>query len=597
MRRPAFFVVQDSLADSPTRGMPPHPKGSIVRTAAAAPPNLHAAFLPKDEQMTADPAQVRWLPLGSILTGTGLLSDEQLEEALEAQKHRGGRLGTVLVELGFVTTRQIAGAVADQCKLPLVDLDAVELQPEAAKLLPEQLARRYEALPLHVLPDGVLLVGMADPTNLHSADDLQLALGLPFRIAVVEETQLAQALARAYRPRIELSVVGPADDQPERVDDIRDMASSTPTINLVNSVIVNAIEDGASDVHFEPKRGHLLVRARVDGVIRDVAEVPKHMQPAVISRLKVMGGLDIAERRAPQDGRVSVHFGGNPIDLRIAVLPLRHGEQVVLRILTPRAQRPRLSTLGLSSENEQLLRQALEQPFGAVVVCGPTGSGKTTTLYGALDELTRSPRAVMTIEDPIEHELAAANQIEVDERGGLTFARGLRTILRSDPDVLLVGEIRDAETASIAVQAAMTGHLVLTSLHAHSAAGSVTRLREMGVAPGLIASSLNLIVAQRLARRLCADCREQYDDEEGTFFRAVGCGRCGNSGYKGRVALFELLPVRGGIRALVESSTDAIFKAAVKQGMTTLREDGFRLCREGLSTLDEIRRVTGDRLT
>ena len=547
--------------------------------------------------MNADPAQIRWLPLGAILVGTGLITEHELEQALEAQKHRGGRLGTVLVELGLVTTLQIAGAVADQCKLPLVNLDEIGLDPDAVKLLPEQLARRYDALPLQTLPDGALLVAMADPTNLRVTDDLQLALDVPFRVAVAEETQLAQALSRAYRPRIELSVV-PSDGDPERerVDDIRDMASSTPTINLVNSLLATAIDEGASDLHFEPKREHLLVRARVDGVMRDLAEVPKHMQPAVISRLKVMGALDIAERRAPQDGRVSVHFGGSPIDLRIAVVPLRHGEQVVLRILSARGEKPKLSTLGLSPENEQLFVDALEQPFGAIVVCGPTGSGKTTTLYGALDHLTQSPRAVMTIEDPIEHEHKAANQIEVDEKAGLTFAKGLRTILRSDPDVLLVGEVRDPETASIAIQAAMTGHLVLTSLHAHSAAGSVTRLREMGVAPGLIASSLNLIVAQRLARKLCAECREPCESDEGPVYRAVGCSRCGDSGYNGRVALFELLPVRGEIRSLVESSTDAIFAAAVRNGMKTLREDGLRLCRDGLSSLEEIRRVTGERL-
>jgi type IV pilus assembly protein PilB len=548
--------------------------------------------------VNADPAQIRWLPLGSILVGTGLITEHELEQALEAQKHRGGRLGTVLVELGLVTTLQIAGAVADQCKLPLVNLDDIVVEGDAVRLLPEQLARRYDALPLQTLPDGALLVAMADPTNLRVTDDLQLALGVPFRVAVAEETQLAQALSRAYRPRIELSVVASDDDaELERVDDIRDLASSTPTINLVNSLLANAIDEGASDLHFEPKREHLLVRARVDGVMRDLAEVPKHMQPAVISRLKVMGALDIAERRAPQDGRVSVHFGGSPIDLRIAVVPLRHGEQVVLRILSARGERPKLGTLGLSHENEQLFVEALEQPFGAIVVCGPTGSGKTTTLYGALDHLTRSPRAVMTIEDPIEHEHMAANQIEVDEKAGLTFAKGLRTILRSDPDVLLVGEVRDPETASIAIQAAMTGHLVLTSLHAHSAAGSVTRLREMGVAPGLIASSLNLIVAQRLARKLCTECREPYESEEGSIYRAVGCARCGDSGYNGRVALFELLPVRGEIRSLVESSTDAIFAAAVREGMKTLREDGLRLCREGLSSLEEIRRVTGERLT
>jgi general secretion pathway protein E len=348
----------------------------------------------------------------------------------------------------------------------------------------------------------------------------------------------------------------------------------------------------------------MIVRMRVDGVMRDVTEIPKHMQPAVATRLKVMGALDIAERRIPQDGRVSVHFGGDPVDLRIAVLPLRHGEQVVIRILSRRGERPRLSQLDLDGEAHDLLVKALDQPFGAVVVCGPTGSGKTTTLYGALDHIGSSGRVVMTIEDPIEYDVACANQSEVDERAGMTFARGLRTMLRSDPDVLLVGEIRDGETASIAVQAAMTGHLVLTSLHAHTAAGAVTRLRDMGVQPGMIASSLNLIVAQRLARRLCTACRVEYEAEsdgdftEGTtLYRAGGCSTCSGTGYDGRVALFELMPIQGEIRRYVEESAEEIFAAAVRQGMRTLREDGLRLCREGVSSVEEIRRVTGARLT
>jgi len=555
--------------------------------------------------MNADRAEIRWLPLGSILTGTDLLSQEQLEQALEAQKLRGGRLGTVLVELGLVSTFQIAGAIAEQCNVELVDLDAREPDPAAVKLLPEQLARRYEAVPIGFDADGSLEIAMADPTNLRAQDDLQLSLGIPLRIGVAEESQLQRALGKAYRPRIELSIVAPAPETDDAIDDIRDLASSTPTINLVNTLLSNAIEEGASDVHFEPKRDRLVVRARVDGVMRDVADVPKHMQPAVISRLKVMGSLDIAERRAPQDGRVTVHFGGNPIDMRIAVLPLRHGEQVVLRILTRRAARPRLDTLGLSPANYALFVEALEQPFGAIVVCGPTGSGKTTTLYGALDHLSGSDRAVMTIEDPIEYESPRANQIEVDEKAGLTFARGLRTILRSDPDVLLVGEVRDDATASIAMQAAMTGHLVLTSLHAHSAAGSVVRLRELGAAPGVIASALNLIVAQRLARRLCTDCREAYAADDSTpevpagtmLWRAVGCPGCGGVGYKGRAPLFELLRVRGSIRGLVEESVDAIFAAAVAQGMATLGEDGLRLCAQGVTTIDEVRRVTGVRLS
>jgi type IV pilus assembly protein PilB len=556
---------------------------------------------------TSAQAAIRWLPLGTILTGSGLLTEEQLNHALEAQAHRGGRLGEVLVELGYVTTQQIAGAVAEQCELELIDLDASEVDSEAVALLPEPLARRYQALPIRRDGNGLLLA-IADPTNLRNADDLRLALGMNFRCVVAESQQLERVLGRVYRPRIELklSVVEPGDAVEERVNEIRDLASSIPTIHLVNSLLTQAIDQNASDVHFEPKRDRLLVRARVDGMMIDLAEVPKHMQPAVVSRLKVMGALDIAERRVPQDGRVSVHFGGEPLDLRVAVLPLRHGEQVVLRILNRREQRPTLKTLEMDAQTQEAFLGALAQPFGAVVVCGPTGSGKTTTLYGALDAIASSERVVMTIEDPVEHELSNVNQIEVDEKAGLTFARGLRTILRSDPDVLLVGEIRDEETASIAMQAAMTGHLVLTTLHAHNAAGAITRLREMGVPGGLIASSLNCIVAQRLARRLCEDCREGYEvsAEEAvaevpagtSVYRAAGCPRCNETGYRGRVPLFEVLPVQGEVRALVEESADSIFSAAVRHGMTTLRSHGFRLVREGVCSLDEIRRVTGDRL-
>ena len=551
--------------------------------------------------VSADLAHVRWLSLGSILTGTELLTPEQLDQALEAQKHRGGRLGDVIAELGFVTPRQIAGALAEQCRLEYVDLDGLEPDAEAVKLLAENVARRYSALPIGFLPDGVLRVAIADPTNLRAIDDVQLALGRYFRPVVAEQAQLEQALMRAYRPRIELAVVEP-DEIEERVNDIRDLASSTPTIQLVNRLLTTAIEEGASDLHFEPKRDRMLVRMRVDGVMRDVAEVPKHMQPAVTTRLKVMGALDIAERRVPQDGRVSVHFGSDPVDLRIAVLPLRHGEQVVLRMLTRRGERPRIADLSLDADTEAVLVDALEQPFGAIVVCGPTGSGKSTTLYAALDRIGYSGRVVMTVEDPIEHELACANQSEVDERAGLTFARGLRTILRSDPDVLLVGEIRDSETASIAMQAAMTGHLVLTSLHAHTAAGAITRLREMGVPGGMIASALNLVVAQRLARRLCDACKEPYESSCAevprgtTLWRAPGCPTCGGTGYRGRVPLFELMPIQGEVRGLVEDSADKIFAAATRDGMRTLREDGLRLCRDGVSSLDEIRRVTGARL-
>ena len=353
----------------------------------------------------------------------------------------------------------------------------------------------------------------------------------------------------------------------------------------------------------------MVVRARIDGVTRQVATIPKQMQPAVVTRLKIMGHLDIAERRAPQDGRVSVRFGGQPLDLRMAVIPTTHGEQVVLRILHRAVSKPDLGELGMTPPARESFERAIRQPYGSVVVCGPTGSGKTTTLYTALHMLNDPGRVLMTIEDPVEYQIPGVNQVEISLKSGLTFARGLRTILRSDPDVLLVGEIRDEETARIAMQAGMTGHLVLTTVHAHNAAGSVARLKDMGVEPGLLASAVNCIVAQRLARRLCTDCRESYwpSDEEleqmglmehkGKVFlhRPKGCGRCGGSGFLGRVALYEVMPVTAEIRKLVDASTDEIHAAAVAAGMTTLNRDGVRLCLEGVSSLEEIRRVTGER--
>ena len=556
---------------------------------------------------------LRWVPLGQLLVDGRVLTPEQLQHALEVKQTTGKRLGEIVVDLGFTTEGAIAGALAEQYELEFVDLDHVALDREAVALLPEELARRYEALPLRILEDGTLLLAVTDPTNLANADDLRFALGSSFRIAVAERGRLELAIARAYRRSLQLITEGTepesAEDEEQRVHDIRDMASSTPTINLVNSLLTTALEEGASDIHFEPRREDMLVRIRVDGVMRELGTVPRHLQPAVTSRLKIMGRLDIADRRAPQDGRVTAAFSNGHIDMRIAVLATAHGEHVVLRILGGSDDRPTIARLGMEPSAEDAFVSAIEQPYGAVIVCGPTGSGKTTTLYGAVDHLNQSDRVVMTIEDPIEYRVDGINQFEVDPKGGLTFASGLRTILRSDPDVLLVGEIRDEETAAIAIQAAMTGHLVLTSLHAHNAASAVARLRDMGVDTGLLASSLNAVVAQRLARRLCVHCREPYgtsaesagianDEIEGavTLFRAVGCAKCQGTGYAGRVALREVMSVHGEVRALVERSAEEIFAAAVRQGMTTMRDDGMRLALAGVSSVEEIRRVTGMRL-
>jgi type IV pilus assembly protein PilB len=559
-------------------------------------------------------AHLPWQHLGSLLINRGLLTVDQVKQAFEEQTLTGRRLGEIVVGHNWVSSSDLSKALADQAGLEYVNLSETELDLEAAMLLQKDLAFRYQAVPVRFLGDDLLLVAVADPTDVGRADELRLALGHNVRLAVSEPEDLERTIKKLYRTQIEVEEVGAEVEQlfdsTSQREDILEGSDDTPAVKLVHATIAQCIEDGASDIHFEPQEVDMIVRARIDGVTRPVATIPKAMQLGVISRLKIMGNLDIAERRAPQDGRVSIKFGGNPLDLRIAIMPTTHGEQIVLRIMHRAVSKPDLAELGMSPTAREPFERAIRQPYGAIVVCGPTGSGKTTTLYTALHLLNDPGRVVMTIEDPVEYQIRGINQIEISPKGGLTFARGLRTILRSDPDVLLVGEIRDEETARIAMQAGMTGHLVLTTVHAHNAASSIERLKDMGVEPGLLASAVNCIVAQRLARRLCVDCREAYwpeDDElaqmglmeqKGKIYlhRSKGCGRCGGTGFRGRVALYEVMPVAGEIRRLIEGSTDEIFDAAVRSGMTTLRQDGLRLCLEGVSSLEEIRRVTGDRL-
>jgi type IV pilus assembly protein PilB len=556
--------------------------------------------------------QLPWRRLGALLLSEGLLTPDQLREAFEDQARSGERFGTIVVERGWVTGADVAMALAKQSGLEFVDLSEVEVEESVLEQLPMHLAKRFLAVPLRIDEDGVTIVGIVDPTNVRATDDIRIAIGGPVQFVVVESEDLAYLFRRSYRSEVEIE-----DESLDTVEDavvreeIWDAATGVPAVRYTNSALSKAIEEGASDVHFEPEEDRLVVRARVDGVLREITTIPKGMQAGVISRLKIMGSLDIAERRAPQDGRILVRYGDTPVDLRIAVLPTTHGEQVVVRVLHRAAAVQSVSALGMSPAAEANFVRAVGQPYGAVIVCGPTGSGKTTTLYTALQLLNEPGRALMTIEDPVEYQIPGVAQIEVRPRSGLTFARGLRTILRSDPDVLLVGEIRDDETAGIAVQASMTGHLVLTSLHTHNAASSIARLKDMGVESSLLAASLNCIVAQRLARRLCESCREPYapsDDEleavaDGgpitpglILYRSVGCPRCNGTGFKGRIAMYEVMPIQGRLRGLIEASTEEIFAAAVEQGMRTMKQDGIRLCLEGIASLDEIHRVTGDRL-
>mgnify|MGYP002336184322 CR=1 FL=1 len=552
-------------------------------------------------------ARTLWPALGTLLIRQGAITSEQLEQALaEKRVAPERRLGEILVEQGAVTRAAIARVLAEQHELPFVELDETRIEPEAAGLLPEVLARRYNALPVRMLDDGALLVAVADPTNVLFADDLRLALGVPIRVGVAPADAIEAAIGQFHQHVVEIAEV--EDDPEDGPGTVLDLDADTPAVVFVNKAISRALDLGASDIHFTPQQRRLHVRCRVDGVLRDLTSIANAYAPAVTSRLKVMGGLDIAERRVPQDGRVSVRRGEDAVDVRIAVLPTTHGEKVTMRILNNRDAPESLAALEMWPRSRELIEHAIAQPYGALVVVGPTGSGKTTTLYACLQQLNGPDRSLTTIEDPVEYRAAGLDQIEVNPRAGLTFASGLRTILRSDPDILLVGEIRDEETAQIAFRAAMTGHLVLTTLHAQTAAAAIQRLRDIGVDHGIITTSINCIVAQRLARRLCQACAEPYrpdadelaalglpdDDTELQLFRAVGCTVCGRTGYRGRVGLFEVLPLTDEIAALVGAPTREIQAAAVAQGMYTLRDDGLRLSLAGVTTVEEIRRVAGD---
>jgi type IV pilus assembly protein PilB len=461
--------------------------------------------------------------LGELLVHSGRLSRQHLQEALAEQEAQPGRrIGEILVDRGVVSTKILAQALAEQHGLVFVDLARIEIEPAAANLLPEQFARRAQVIPVRFLGDDLVLAAVADPTNLTTADDLRLALGLNIALGVADAAALEGTIERTYRVNIEISH---ETDRAEvsRLQDVRDAEGTATATQLVNSVLSRAIAEGASDIHFDPQEHELIVRARIDGVLRRMAEVPKGLEPSVTGRLKILALLDIAEKRIPQDGSFAIRYGEQPVDVRVAVVPTKHGEQVVLRILN-RAVKLDLPDLGMHPEAERLFLQAIRQPFGAVLACGPTGSGKTTTLYAALDALNEEGRAITTIEDPVEYQLPGVNQVEVRAKTGLTFAQGLRTVLRTDPDVLLVGEIRDRETAEIAIQAAMTGHLVLTTLHTNDAPSAIARLQGMGIDPALLATSVNCIVAQRLARRLCLHCREEYVPDETELGRS-GCTR------------------------------------------------------------------------
>ena len=547
--------------------------------------------------------------LGRMLVRAGVITEEQLGTAME--QANGRPLPHVLDELDFASETKVAQVIAEQMGLAFVDISSYDIDPAAALSLTSDLMRRYTVLPVK-LQDGELIVAMADPANIFALDDLRIVTGKEIRPVVAAESDLVTAIERFSTSQanvgdmvgeVEQSLGGSAEE-----GEAEDSGEESAVARLMNGVITDAIRQGAGDVYIEPGETEMRVRFRIDGVCQEMSRFPKKLHRQLISRLKINSGMDIAERRIPQDGRFGVVLDGKAVDFRVAILPLVHGELAVLRLLRRDSIMMSLKDLGFLELNMKRLLDALALPYGAILVTGPTGSGKSTTLYAAINETNDPKSNLITVEDPVEYRLAGLSQVQVHERAGLSFAAALRSILRQDPDKVMIGEIRDAETGTIAIEAALTGHLVLSTLHTNDAPSALTRLTEMGIEPFLSASAVTLVLAQRLARRLCSECKEAYVPDEATLqhiefpyepgkpptlYRAKGCKKCNGIGYRGRMGVHEVMTMSEAIERLAveNASADEIKRQAIEEGMLTLRDDGFSKVKLGQTSIEEVLRV------
>jgi type IV pilus assembly protein PilB len=561
--------------------------------------------------------------VADLVEATGLVSPDRLA-AVRGRVKQGGSFAQAVVDEGVATSEGLARTLASRFQLPFVDLPLVGVEQEAAEQVAVHVLERVLAIP-YALDGQTLRIAVADPGNVHAIDELRLATRYALELGVASREDIESEIKRLARASEAFGARAAIDEEEgflgeeapeEDGDDLEadDGISDVPLVRLVNSIIFQAAEDGASDIHFEPQEDALCVRLRIDGVLHEVQRIPKRMMAGVTTRLKVLAKLDIAERRKPQDGRISLNAAaaGRMLDIRVATLPTVEGEAVVMRLLDKSKKAPTLTELGLSDDMRVKMEDLIRRPTGAILVTGPTGSGKSTTLYAALTEINRPEINIITVEDPVEFRLTGVNQVQINQRAGLTFAAALRSILRSDPDVVMVGEIRDGETAKISIEAALTGHLVLSTLHTNDAPGALTRLNEMGVEPFLTGSAVSAVLAQRLARKLCTHCCEMYTpttDEmikarvspevaaaaDGVvFYRKKGCPRCGQTGYKGRIGVYQLLVMSETLETLAaqKASREELERAAIEEGMRTLWDDGLSKVAAGLTSLEELARVT-----
>jgi type IV pilus assembly protein PilB len=550
--------------------------------------------------------------IGEVVVDLGLSDAETVEEGVAAARAQGRPTGVVLVERGILRHDQLARVVAERFGLDFVDLTVFDLDMGAVNLVGIQAAKRYQALPVGFTEDGALLLAMANPTNVLTIDDVGMMTGRRIKPAAASVEDLNLLLARLARmdESIEDIVDEDAEAEGEQLS-VDEADSDAPVIKLVHSIVAEAVQQGASDIHVNPEEGDTRVLFRVDGVLAPAATVKRRMAMGVVSRIKIMADLDISERRVPQDGRFALTVEGRRVDIRVVTLPLVNGEGVVMRILDQGSGIVKvdgLESLGMQDEELEHFSRAIHRPNGAVLVTGPTGSGKSTTLYAALHALNDGERSILTIEDPVEKRIAGVKQMQIAPKAGVTFDVGLRSMLRADPDVIMVGEIRDAETAHIAVEAALTGHLVLSTLHTRDAPSALGRLIDMGIEPFLVSSAVDCIVAQRLVRMLCKHCKRVQHVSEAVLaehglagveaYEPVGCSRCAGSGYRGRLALYEVMSVSEPIRALIleRASVDDMVAIALGEGMRRLRDDGLQKVREGVTSIAEVERMTSSLL-